>query len=139
MWWWWCERRRHFSPEFTINGQDIFDDDIETLKSDHKLINAGHRMLLQIFPGTAGLYDMCFSDMLAYPCEPHSDHVRVLNIGHMHWVCVSSKGCKPGTVKVYDSLRSGDLPLAAKKVIAALVKCDKKKIFLLFPDVQQQL
>ena len=72
---------------------------------------------------------MCFSDMLAYPCEPHSDHVQVLNIGHMHWVCVSSKGCKPGTVKVYDSLRSGDLPLAAKKVIAALVKCDKKKIF----------
>ena len=131
------------SPEFTINGQDTFSDNIETLKSDHKwlgekLINAGQRMLLEIFPGTAGLHDMCFSDTLAYPCEPRSDLVQVLNIGHTHWVCVSSKDCKPGTVKVYDSLRSGDLPLSAKEVIAALVKCDKKKIFLLFPDVQQQ-
>ena len=131
------------SPEFTINGQDIFSDDVETLMSDHKwlcekLINAGQRMLLEIFPETAVLYDMCFSDTLAYPCEPRSDLVQVLNIGHTHWVCVSSKDCKPGTVKVYDSLRSGDLPLSAKEVIAALVKCDKKKIFLLFPDVQQQ-
>ena len=49
------------SPEFTINGQDIFSDDIETLKSDHKwfgekLINTGQRMLPEIFLGTAGLY-----------------------------------------------------------------------------------
>ena len=59
------------SPEFTLNGQDILNDDIQILKSDHrwlgeKLINAGQRMLIEKFPGTAGLYDMCFSDI--YTC-----------------------------------------------------------------------
>ena len=39
---------------------------------------------------------------------------------------ISSKDCKPGTVMVYDSLQSGDLPPSVKEVIAALVKCEKK-------------
>ena len=51
---------------------------------------------------------------LAYPCEPRSDLVQVLNISDTHWVCVSTKDCRPGSVKVYNSLQSGDLPLSAK-------------------------
>ena len=130
------------SPEFTINGQNIYRDDLQILKDDHKwlnerLINAGQQMLLEKFPHTAGLHDICFSDTLAFPCDPPKDVVHILNVANAHWVCVSSKECKPGTIKVYDSMRSGDLPLSVKEVIAALVKSDKK-IFLLFPDVQQQ-
>ena len=33
-----------------------------------------------------------------------SEFVQILHTGHMHWVCVSSVGCKPGEVKLYDSL-----------------------------------
>ena len=131
------------SAELTINGQNVYKSDLQLLKSDHewlneRLINAGQRMLLENFPNTAGLHDICFSDTLAFPCDPPKDVVQILNVTSTHWICISNKDCKPGTVKVYDSLRSGDLPLSVKEVIAALVKCDKKKIFLLFPDVQQQ-
>ena len=40
--------------------------------------------------------------------------------------------------KIYDSLRTGDLPLSAKEVISALLRYQKKKVTLIFPDVQQQ-
>ena len=46
-------------------------------------------------------------------------------ITNTHWIYISSKDCKPGTINVYNRIRS--------EVIAALVKC-----VLHFPDVQQQ-
>ena len=33
-----------------------------------------------------------------------SEFVQILHTGSDHWVCVSSIGCVPGTVKLYDSL-----------------------------------
>ena len=33
-----------------------------------------------------------------------SEFIQILHTGHMHWVCVSSIGCTPGIVKLYDSL-----------------------------------
>lgn len=49
------------SPEFTINGQDFFVMTLRLLNPTigwlgEKLINAGQRTLLKIFPGTVGLY-----------------------------------------------------------------------------------
>ena len=131
------------SPQITVNGQDVFSTDLQILRDESKwlnkrLINAGQRMLHESFPETAGLYDMCYSDTLNYPRNLSKGLVQILNVSKTHWICVSSKGCKPNTVKVYDSQRSGDLPLSVKEVIAALIRCDKKKVFLLFPDVQQQ-
>jgi len=32
------------------------------------------------------------------------EFVQILHTGHDHWVCVSSVGCPPGTVKLFDSL-----------------------------------
>ena len=32
------------------------------------------------------------------------EFVQLLHTGHNHWVCVSSIGCLPGTVKLFDSL-----------------------------------
>ena len=89
-------------------------------------------MLREKFPNTTGLHDVCFCDTLSFPHDPPEGVVQILNVANSHWVCISSKDCKPGTIMVYDSLRSGDLPLSVKEVIAALLKCDKKKIFLLF-------
>ena len=57
---------------------------------------------------------------------------------HSHWICVSNKSCNAGTVKIYDSLRTCDLPLSAKEVISALLRYQKKKVTLIFPDVRQQ-
>ena len=33
-----------------------------------------------------------------------SDFVEILHTGSDHWVCISSLGCMPGMVNVYDSL-----------------------------------
>lgn len=33
-----------------------------------------------------------------------SEFVQILHTGHMHWVCISSIGCRPGMVNLYDSL-----------------------------------
>ena len=131
------------SPQFTVCGQNIYKSDLQLLKSKHewlneRLIDAGQRMLREKFPNTTDLHDVCFCDTLSFPHDPPEGVVQILNVANSHWVCISSKDCKPGTIMVYDSLRSGDLPLSVKEVIAALLKCDKKKIFLLFPDVQQQ-
>ena len=128
---------------FTVCGQNIYKSDLQLLKSkpewlNERLIDAGQRMLREKFPNTTGLHDVCFCDTLSFPHDPPEGVVQILNVANSHWVCISSKDCKPGTIMVYDSLRSGDLPLSVKEVIAALLKCDKKKIFLLFPDVQQQ-
>ena len=115
------------SPEFTIYGQNIYKDDLQLLKSAHEwlnehLINAGQRMLREKLPSTTGLHDVCFCDTLSFPHDPPEGVVHVTN---SHWVCILSKDCKPGTVLVYNSLRSGDLPPSVKEVIAALVKCEK--------------
>ena len=32
------------------------------------------------------------------------EFVQLLHTGHNHWVCVSSVGCPPGTVNLFDSL-----------------------------------
>ena len=120
------------SVEFTVNGQDILSEDIHIMKSKSKwlneqLINAGQRMLAKDYPNTAGLYDVGLSDILAYPDESRSDFIQILNVAGTHWVCLTHKDCKPATVKVYDSRRTGDLPLLAKEVVAALVKSKLKE------------
>ena len=76
------------SPEFTINGQNVYKDDLQLLKSDYgwlneRLINAGQRMLLEKFPSTSGLHDICFCDTLAFPrrcCADFECHKYTLDL-----------------------------------------------------------
>ena len=101
-------------------------------------MNAGQRMFAKDYPNTAAFYDVGLSDTLAYLDESQSDYIQILNVAGTHWVCLTNKDYKPATVKVYDSRQTGDLPLPAKEVVAALVKSKQKRIHPLFPDVQQQ-
>ena len=39
---------------------------------------------------------------------------------------------------VYDSARTGDLSMDALESIATIINCQKRNIYLLFPEVQQQ-
>lgn len=60
----------------------IFTDDFQILKNEctwlnERLITAEQRMLLESFPGTAGLHDMYFFDTLVYPCDPPKDLVQI--------------------------------------------------------------
>ena len=41
-------------------------------------------------------------------------------------------------VKVYDSMRTGDVCISSKECIATLLNCRSNFIYILFPEVQQQ-
>ena len=123
------------SPMFEVYGHKILKADIEILELqsgwlNDSLINAGLNMLRSQFPGSSGLYDVSLANTLFYPDETHKDFIQILKVRHSHWVCVSNKSCNAGTVKIYDSLRTGDLPLSAKEFIFALLRYQKKKVTL---------
>ena len=94
-------------------------------------------MLAKDYPNTAVFYDVGLSDTLAYPMRLKVQ-IQILIVAGTHWGCLTNKDCNPATVEVYNSRRTGDLPLSAKEVVSALVKSKQKRIHLLFPDVQQQ-
>lgn len=52
--------------------------------------------------------------------------------------CVSNIRCKPKSVKVYDSLLTGDVPLSTKEMIATIMNISSKIIYIFYPNVQQQ-
>ena len=104
---------------------------------NERLMNVGQRMLAKDYPNTAVFYDVGFSDTLAYPMRLKVQ-IQILIVAGTHWGCLTNKDCNPATVEVYNSRRTGDLPLSAKEVVSALVKSKQKRIHLLFPDVQQQ-
>ena len=93
------------------------------------LINVGKRTLLEKFPNIAGY---CFCDTLAFPCDPPKDVVQILNVANTHWIYISSNDCKPGTMIAY----AQEICLCQSK--KSLQLWYKKKIVLLFPNVQQQ-
>jgi len=54
------------------------------------------------------------------------------------FVAISTVGCQPGKVSVFDSMRTGDIPLSTKEAIASWLCTTKRFISLVFPHVQQQ-
>ena len=68
-----------------------------------KLIDAGQKMLLKQYGDrVSGLQDVIKSRTLLMDIEP-SEFVQILNKSDCHWFTVSTIGCKPGVVNVYDS------------------------------------
>ena len=63
-----------------------------------------------------------------------SDFIQILHTGHHHWVCVSSIGCEPGVVHLYDSLFSGVIDNDVKEQVICLFGEKDVKVV----NVQQQ-
>ena len=71
--------------------------------------------------------------------EDNCEFVRILNCADQHWVGISTIACKPQMVKVYDSMRTGDVPSNTKESIATLLYIYlEHTVYLVYPDVQQQ-
>ena len=126
----------------TVETEQLTKRDLNILESrskwlNCKLINAGQFLLKKRFPTVQGLYDVILSRTLSFPSQDQP-FVQILNCDQMHWVCVSTVGCKPNCIKVYDSLFSGDVPASTKESIATLMCSQAKTVYLLYPDVQQQ-
>ena len=83
-----------------------------------------------------GLQSTLLSQTLAFDVM-REEFVQVLHSGGSHWLAVSTIGCLPSTVKVYDSLYS-ELPIQTKEQICPLLASPEPVIDLIYVAVQKQ-
>lgn len=103
---------------------------------DDELINAAQLMLKQQYPLIGGFQSPVLGDSLAMT-PPDSEFVQVIMVCGNHWIAVSTVGCEPSTIKVYDSL-GGRLPKRSLKLVADLMQTREKLLTVEFVDVQKQ-
>ena len=99
------------------------------------IINATQELLRRKYP-MLGLQNTLLSYTLAFDVMTE-EFVQVLHSGGNHWLAVSTIGCPPSTVKVYDSLYS-ELPTQTKEQICALLVSQEPVIDLIYVTVQSQ-
>ena len=100
------------------------------------IINAARLMLKEQYPQVDGLQRTALAQKLAM--EPQwGEFVQVLNVSQSHWVTISTIGCEPGAINVYNSLY-WQLPKHAQKVVADLMQCSVKAINVNYVDAQLQ-
>ena len=105
---------------------------------DDKIMDLGQAMLKKQHPHINGLQSVVLADKLAFTPQTE-EFVQVMNINGNHWIVISTVGCKPATINVYDSLH-GRLPSHAKIVIADLLRSQEAhhEIAINYMDVQWQ-
>lgn len=120
-------------------GIRLYESDIARISSrclNDSIIDLGQALIKEIFPSIGGFQHVIHSRTLTF--KPEKEFIQVLNCDDAHWVCATNIGCKQNVVKVYDSWRTGDVTADAKEAIANLMQCSNRRIYLLFPEVQQQ-
>lgn len=135
-----------FSEEqacMTVSGITLFQSDVDILESprawlNERLINVGQALMKEKFPHVSGLQDVGRNDTCTFE-EEVGCFVQILNCCNSHWICATNINCKSNEVHIFDSMRTGDIPLSTKEVVASLMKLSQTYIFLTFPDVQQQV
>ena len=90
------------------------------------------------FPNVSGLQHVGRGDTCTFD-EEVGCFIQIVNCRNSHWICATSINCKPNEVRIFDSMRTGDIPLSTKEVVASLMELSQTYIFLTFPDVQQQV
>lgn len=104
-----------------------------------RLIHAGQRLIQKEFPSVSGLQDPILSATLTFDVQ-RKEFIQIVNISNSHWICLSSLGCPPDTIQVYDSLPPSYARLAGnvQEVIASILFTKSPSIEFTFPDVQRQ-
>ena len=100
-------------------------------------MNAAQLILKQQFAHVPGLQDTLLGNTLTYDVQP-VEMIQIIHDGALHWLLVSTYGCKDGQVKVYDSLMSPSPALNVQLQIASLICCPLKRIECAYQLCQQQ-
>ena len=68
------------------------------------------------------------------------EFVQILHTGHSHWVCISSVGCQPNVVNLFDSLSHDIIEREVKEQVESLMADSNVKITSMpvMPVQQQQ-
>ena len=90
------------------------------------LISAGQQLIQQTFPHIRGLQDVSLAHTLAFNVE-QGEFIQVLHNGHDHWVMVSTIGCGPAEVDIFDSLPP-TLTGSLERQIAAILASEQDSI-----------
>ena len=94
-------------------------------------------MLRTSYRHIGGLQDTALAETLSFDIQ-RGEFVQVLNVSGSHWITVSTIGCQPGVVNIYDSIPSCGVPTHTKEQIAAIIFNQDKEVTLEFQAVQSQ-
>ena len=78
------------------------------------------RVRIYCINNTQEMYHFSHQYLLAMEPQGEREFDHFVNIGHNHWTTLSTVGCQPGHINVYDSLHMG-LSCDVKELIADLV------------------
>ena len=107
----------------------------EWLNDNH--ISAAQYLLKQQHPDVSGLEPPILQYTQTFDVHGSREFVQCLNLANNHWIMVSTVGCVPGVVNLYDSLNLG-LSTSIKRTIASLVHTDKPTITIQRAPLQMQ-
>jgi hypothetical protein len=80
---------------------DIINDTVGWLTSD--IIHAAQVLLQEVNPAVEGFQRPTLGPVRNFAVVT-AEFIQILHSGRDHWVCISSIGCLPGIVHLYDSL-----------------------------------
>ena len=103
---------------------------------DDSLMNMGQSMLLQQHPHINGLQNVLLGQKFAFTPQAE-EFVQILHENENHWITVSTIGCPPSTINVYDSLH-GTVSMHTQRVVADILQSQKAAISFQLQDVQWQ-
>ena len=103
---------------------------------DDEVINAVQFLLKQKYPTINGFQSTLLSETITI--EPQrGKFVQVLNTRESRWITVSTIGCQPSTINIYNSLNM-KLPKIIQKLIADIMQSQYHTIEVKYMNVQKQ-
>ena len=104
---------------------------------DDQHINAAQWLLHQQHPHISGFQSTTLQFTRTFEVQGDKEFVQIFNIMNSHWITVSTVGCSPEVVKVYDTMHL-TLTTSVEKVIADLLHTKRKYITIEYANVQYQ-
>ena len=100
------------------------------------IIPASQMLMKNTYPSVGGLQNPLLAVTFSMePCE--KEFIQILHLNKNHWITVSTLGCSPSTINVYDSMHL-KLSNEWKKLVADIMKSSSNDIIVKYCDVQWQ-
>ena len=123
-------------PKFNLEPEDSAISKTAMLTDKH--IQMAQELLHRQFPHIEGLMSPSISTVQQFPVM-RQEFVQVLHTGGLHWVTVSTIGCKGNNkVNLYDSLYHGISPQTEEQIVSLLFVDNAEHIEVSIPPVVQQ-
>ena len=104
---------------------------------DDEIVAATQHLLSLQYPAVGGLQPPVVVTSLGMEPQTH-EFVQVVNASNNHWIVLSTIGCQPSSINIYDSL-NGYLPPSIKTAVGNLLMTTDKIITVTYVNVQYQI